>query len=63
MLMLGNRWLTLAFTTSVALALWALTAAHGYGWQMIWLPASVAGAIWPRDRKSEIRCQRLPRVA
>jgi len=31
--MLGNRWLPLAFTTGTAVALWALAAAHGYGWQ------------------------------
>jgi hypothetical protein len=49
--MLGNRWLPLAFTTGTAVALWALAAAHGYGWQMIWLPAAVAGVAWPRDRK------------
>jgi hypothetical protein len=49
--MLGNRWLPLAFTTGTAVALLALAAAHGYGWQMIWLPAAVAGVAWPRDRK------------
>ena len=48
---LGSRWLPLAFTTSAALPLWALAAAHGYAWQMIWLPAAVAGAAWPRDRQ------------
>ena len=46
--MLGNRWLPLAFTTGAALALWALAAANGYAWQLIWLPAAVAGAAWPR---------------
>jgi hypothetical protein len=47
---LGNRWLPLAFTTGAALALWALAAANGYAWQLIWLPAAVAGATWPRHR-------------
>jgi hypothetical protein len=47
MRVLANRWLPLAVTTS-ALALWALAAAHGFGWQMVWLPAAVAGAAWPR---------------
>ena len=46
--MLGNRWLPLAFTTGAALALWALAAANCYAWQLIWLPAAVAGAAWPR---------------
>src|SRR5437762_3416130 len=41
----------LALTGAPAAPLWALAAAHGYGWQMIWLPAAVAGAAWPRDRK------------
>jgi hypothetical protein len=54
---LANRWLPLAVSTSVTLALWALAAAHGYGWQMLWLPAAVAGAAWPRHRK---RPQPLP---
>jgi hypothetical protein len=48
---LANRWLPLAVSTSATLALWALAAAHGYGWQMLWLPAAVAGAAWPRHRK------------
>jgi hypothetical protein len=47
---LGNRWLPLAFTTGAALALWALATANGYAWQLIWLPAAVAGAAWPRHR-------------
>jgi hypothetical protein len=44
----GNRWLPLALSTGAALALWALAAANGYAWQLIWLPAAVAGAAWPR---------------
>ena len=48
--MLGNRWLPLALTTGAALALWALAAANGYAWRLIWLPAAVAGAAWPRHR-------------
>ncbi len=44
--MLGNGWLPAACTCA-ALVLWAFAAAHGYGWQMIWLPAAVAGAAWP----------------
>ena len=52
----GNRWLLLALSTSAALALWALGAAHGYAWQMIWLPAAVAGAAWPRDNTHAPEC-------
>jgi hypothetical protein len=51
MRVLANRWLPLAVTTSAALALWALAEAHGFGWQMVWLPAAVAGAAWPRQGK------------
>jgi hypothetical protein len=47
-----NRWLPFVFTTTTALALWGLAAARGYGWQMIWLPAAVAAAAWPRRDKS-----------
>ena len=35
---LGKRWLPLVVTTSAALTVWALAAAHGYGWQTTWLP-------------------------
>ena len=45
-----RRWLPFSVATVTALAIWALSAAHGYGWAMIWLPAVVAGAAWPRQR-------------
>lgn len=48
--MLGNRWLPVACTCA-ALVLLALAAAHGYAWQMIWLPAAVAGAAWPHHHR------------
>jgi hypothetical protein len=48
---LVQRWLPFAITTGLALAVWGLAAAHGYGWAMIWLPAMVAGAAWPRQSK------------
>jgi hypothetical protein len=41
--MIGNSWLGVTCTCA-ALLLWAQAASHGYAWQMIWLPASVAGA-------------------
>jgi hypothetical protein len=47
---LGNRWLPPAITTCAALALWALAATNGYAWQLICLPAAIAGAAWPRHR-------------
>ena len=34
----SKRWLQFAPATAAALALWALAAARGYAWQMIWLP-------------------------
>jgi hypothetical protein len=58
--MIGNRLLAVACTCA-ALALWALATAHGYGWQMIWLPAAVAGAAWPHHHTRMLeRC--LPRL-
>jgi hypothetical protein len=48
--MIVDRWIPVACTFA-ALVLWALAAAHGYGWQMIWLPAAVAGAAWPHNHK------------
>jgi len=47
----NHRWLRFAITSGLALAVWGLAAAHGYGWAMIWLPAMVAGAAWPRQSK------------
>jgi hypothetical protein len=48
---LVHRWLPLTVATTTALALWGLAAVHGYGWAMIWLPAAVAGAAWPKQGK------------
>ena len=50
----GKRWFPLALTTSVALLLWALAAARGHGWEMIWLPAAAAGAAWPQHLKRSL---------
>lgn len=51
--------LTFALATSVAVAIWALAAARGCARAMIWLPAAVAGAVWPADhRKTRVRCVR-----
>jgi hypothetical protein len=53
-----NRWLAVVCTVA-ALVLRALTAVHGYAWQMIWLPAVVAGAAWPHRHKRVLdRCLR-----
>ena len=56
--MLDKRWLPLAVTTSVAVSLWAVAAAHGYGWQMLWLPAAVVGATWPKGTRTLEYCLR-----
>jgi hypothetical protein len=55
---IDKRWLPLALTTGAAAAVWALAASRGYGWQMLWLPAVVAGAAWPRKQRSKGRCFR-----
>jgi hypothetical protein len=47
---LKERWRQFASATAAALALWGLAAAHGYAWQLIWLPAAAAGATWPTQR-------------
>jgi hypothetical protein len=43
-----RRWLPFAVAAAGALTLWGLAVANGYGWAMIWLPAAVTGASWPR---------------
>jgi hypothetical protein len=55
---LAHRWLRLVVTTSAALALWAFAAAHGYEWEMVWLPAVVVGAGWPHRKHTLDRCLR-----
>ena len=42
-----RRWLAFLITTGGALGIWAFAAVKGYGWEMLWLPAVVAGAGWP----------------
>lgn len=54
-----KRWAPFVVLTSLALGAWALAAVHGYAWQMIWLPAVVAGAAWPqRTRLALHHCLR-----
>jgi len=61
--MLANRWLPVA-PSCAALVVWALAAPHGYAWQMLWLPAAVAGAAWPRHRRRTLEhCLRRARRA
>ena len=49
-----NRpWLPFAVVSDIAVAVWGLAAAHGYAWEMIWLPAAVAGAAWPAHRRRQ----------
>jgi len=55
-----NRWLPIA-SSCAALAVWALAAAHGYAWQMLWLPGAVAGAAWPRHHTRTLECLRQAR--
>jgi hypothetical protein len=54
----NNRWLPIVLATGAAVAVWALAASRGYAWQMLWLPGAVAGAAWPRKRRSKDRCFR-----
>jgi hypothetical protein len=51
-----QTWWPLAALTSLATAIWALAVAHGYAWQLIWLPGAVAGAAWPRGPKRALGC-------
>jgi hypothetical protein len=54
-----HKWLPFALLTTLAVAIWALAAAHDHAWELVWLPAVIAGAAWPtRERKSVQRCIR-----
>ena len=64
MQVLKKRWAPLILASGLALLTYALAATHGYAWQMIWLPAAVAGAAWPRPTQpASERCRhRLRRM-
>jgi hypothetical protein len=55
-----HRWFPFAIVTAIAIAIWALAALHGYAWQMLWLPAVIAGAAWPRHVHGKRKPRRLP---
>jgi hypothetical protein len=42
------RWTVVA--TAFGVAVFALSVAHGEGLTMLWLPALMLGASWPRGR-------------
>lgn len=50
----NTRWRPFAILTGLAVGIWLLSAVHGYAWQMLWLPAVIAGASWPRGRTGGI---------
>ena len=52
----NTRWLPFAVLTGLALSVWIASAVRGYAWQMLWLPAVIAGAAWPGHR-GRTRCR------
>jgi hypothetical protein len=54
----SNHWISFVMPTVLALGTWALAVAHGHGWQMVWLPAAVAGAAWPGHSRPRRDCTR-----
>jgi hypothetical protein len=44
-----TRWAATLAAGICALAVWGIAAGHGHGWELIWLPAVVLGAAWPRS--------------
>jgi hypothetical protein len=44
---------------ALATAVWAIGASHGYGLELIWLPAVAVGAAWPRRRQGRACLPRL----
>ena len=46
-----HTWLPFALVTTLAVAIWVVAATQGHAWEMIWLPAVVAGAAWPSRHK------------
>lgn len=50
----NTHWSLFAILTGLAGAGWLVAALHGYAWEMLWLPAVIAGASWPRGRTGGI---------
>jgi hypothetical protein len=48
----STRWRSFVILTGFAVGIWLVAAVHGYAWEMLWLPAVIAGASWPRGRTS-----------
>jgi hypothetical protein len=51
-----RRWRWTLAATAIGVAVFALSIAHGEGLTMLWLPAVLLGASWPRGTWR--RCRR-----
>ena len=50
-----RRWRWSLVATAVGLAVFALSVANGDGLTMLWLPAVMLGASWPRGKRRRCR--------
>jgi hypothetical protein len=50
-----RRWCWTFFATAGGLAILALSLAEGEGLAMLWLPAALLGASWPRGERRRCR--------
>lgn len=44
-----KRRISLLIAAALSLGIWAIAAAQGHGWELLWLPAVVTGAAWPNN--------------
>lgn len=52
----------LLIAAALGLGIWAVAAAQGYGWDLLWLPAVVTGAAWPSNVSLSACRRRLRRA-
>jgi hypothetical protein len=59
-----RKWTTTAVVSAIGLGVYAVAAANGYAWEMLWLPAVTVGAAWPHEPDSRLKtCLRQLRHA
>ena len=43
-----KKWRATLAVSACGITVWVVAARNGYGWEMLWLPAVLTAAAWPR---------------
>jgi len=52
---MSRRWVTPLVVVAVGLAIFAFSLAQGHGLELVWLPAVLLAAAWPRNLQQRVR--------